>query len=381
MWGHLPSEDRKYRLFENFCRLVHATKIATKRSVTTAKAQEFQDVMITYLRGLNELFPTHQLVPSHHVALHMKELLCRLGPTHAWRCWVFERYNHILQKVPTNGNFGESRRSLVLRHSQYSPGQLEITLFERLCMNQRLRGIVSALRLDGCLQKLTNAFSQHFESMEKGTLMSDLHAFRSTPEPGVYQQSNTPEKLDRHTSELLEAYEKQIAEQAIGSCPEVTIAQTRQRGIRLCIKHKKFGRGGVKFSPHNHLKQDSYIAVKGDLSDNWHSACIQEILTYTHRGPTPEMDGHTETYFVVKRFRELTEADASYDPYRKHQFVAGRLYYDAFEEDLELVPSSSVLCHLACTPFENTLIESKCVHTLPLDRVGLHMQWSITQLT
>ena len=279
MWGHLPSEDRKYRLFENLCHLVHATKIATKRSITTAKAQEFQDVMITYLHGLNELFPTYQLVPSHHVALHMKELLCQLGPTHAWRCWVFERYNHILQKVPTNGNFGESRRllvsSCVYTFTIYILGQLEITLFERLCMNQRLRGIISALRLDGCLQKLTNAFSQHFESMEKGTLMSDLHAIRSTE---AEQRSNAPDKLDRRTSDLLEAYEKQIANQAIGSCPEVTFAQTRQhRGIRLGIKHKKFSRGGVMFSPHNHIQNDSYVAVKGSHPDNWHSASIQEI--------------------------------------------------------------------------------------------------------
>ena len=233
-------------------------------------------------------------------------------------------------------------------------------------MNQRLRGIISALRLDGCLQKLTNAFGQHFESMEKGTLMSDLHAFRSSPEVGIEQQPNAPEKLDRRTSDLLEAYEKQIAEQVIGTC-----LQTRQRGIRLGTKHKKFGRGGVKFSTFDQIRQDSYVAVKQNTPRDFHSACIQEIFTYTHRGPTLEMIGHTETYFVVKRFKELTANDALYDPYRKHQLVAGRLYYDTYEDDLELVPSSRILCHLACTPFESALIGSKCVHTLPLDRVCL----------
>ena len=91
---------------------MHATKIATKRSVTIANAQEFQDMMIAYLKGVDELFPTYKFVPSHHVALHMKELLCRFGPTHAWRCWVFERYNHILQQIPTNGNFGTLYRTI-----------------------------------------------------------------------------------------------------------------------------------------------------------------------------------------------------------------------------------------------------------------------------
>jgi len=106
LWGSLLFEDRKYKLFENFCALVHATKIATMRSVTTMGAQEFEDTMISYLRGIGELFPSYELVPSHHVALHMKQLLCRFGPTHAWCCWVFERYNHTLQQIPTNGNFG-----------------------------------------------------------------------------------------------------------------------------------------------------------------------------------------------------------------------------------------------------------------------------------
>ena len=106
LWGHSPPESRRYKLLANFNSLVHATKIATMRSVTSTSAQEFQDHMITYLRGLDELYPTYQLVPSHHIVLHMKELLCRFGPTHAWRCWVFERYNHTLQNISTNGKFG-----------------------------------------------------------------------------------------------------------------------------------------------------------------------------------------------------------------------------------------------------------------------------------
>ena len=145
-------------------------------------------------------------------------------------------------KTAHNGNFGESHRLLVsscaYTFTIYILGQLEITLFERLCINQRLRGIISALHLNGCLQKLTNTFSEHFESMEKGTLMSDLHAIQSTE---AEQRSNAPDKLDRRTSDLLEAYEKQIANQAIGSCPEVTFVQTWQhQGICLGIKHKKF---------------------------------------------------------------------------------------------------------------------------------------------
>ena len=117
LWGHSPPESRRYKLLANFYSLVHAIKIATMRSITTAGAQEYQDHMIIYLCGLDELFPTYQLVPSHHIVLHMKDLLCRFGPTHAWRCWVFERYNYILPKIPTNGKFGTYNERL--RHGWY----------------------------------------------------------------------------------------------------------------------------------------------------------------------------------------------------------------------------------------------------------------------
>ena len=117
LWGYSPPESRRHKLLSNFYNLVHATKIATMRSITSIRAQEFQDYMITYLHGLGELFPTYQLVPSHHIVLHMKDLFCRFGPTHAWRCWVFERYNHTLQKIPTNGKFGT--HSVCPRHGRY----------------------------------------------------------------------------------------------------------------------------------------------------------------------------------------------------------------------------------------------------------------------
>jgi len=62
------------------------------------------------------------------------------------------------------------------------------------------------------------------------------------------------------------------------------------------------------------------------------------------------MAGYTETYFIVERFKELSKIDASHDPYRKQPFVGGRLFYDAFENDLALVPLGGILCHIAYTP-------------------------------
>jgi hypothetical protein len=107
-WGSLPPDSRERQLFKNFCDLVAATKIASGRTITAIHAEEFRNLMLKYLHGLNQLFPMYQLVPYHHISLHLTELLSRFGPTTAWRCWVFERYNHMFQKIETNGRFGLS---------------------------------------------------------------------------------------------------------------------------------------------------------------------------------------------------------------------------------------------------------------------------------
>jgi hypothetical protein len=246
-------------------------------------------------------------------------------------------------------------------------------------MNQRLRGIISSLRLDESLEKLTSAFALHFGPNEKGTLMSDLHAFRSSPKPPPMQHSKAQAKLDNHIRELLEAYEEQQAMQGAicDRSTDLKAASTQpwQRGIRLGIKHNSYGRGHITFSSFDHIRQDSYVAVGQKIPDDWYAGRIREIFTYTHRGPTLEMVYRTETYFVIERFKKLTDADALHDPYRKQPFIAGCLYYDTFEDDLELIPFQGICCHLAITPFQTSLIGSQCVHALPLDRVCYPMPY------
>jgi hypothetical protein len=106
LWGSSPLDSRENRLLVNFCDLIAATKIAAGRTITIARAEEFQDVMLRYLSGLDELFPMHRFIPYHHISIHLRDLLSHFGPTTTWRCWVFERYNHMLQNIETNGRFG-----------------------------------------------------------------------------------------------------------------------------------------------------------------------------------------------------------------------------------------------------------------------------------
>ncbi|KAI0054756.1 hypothetical protein BV25DRAFT_1922397 [Artomyces pyxidatus] len=80
---------------------------------------------------------------------------------HAWRYWVFERWSYMLQMIQTNGHFGE----------------LEKTMFERLCMGQKLRQIIQSNKLSKCLQRLAPVFDKAFQDDIRGTHLNDMLAF------------------------------------------------------------------------------------------------------------------------------------------------------------------------------------------------------------
>ena len=95
-------------MLENYIHLVTAIKLATKRRITSEDIAGYEFHMHAYLKSLLVLYPSSSLTPYQHLALHFGPFLTRFGPTHAWRCYPFERYNHIMQRTPNNQRFGEN---------------------------------------------------------------------------------------------------------------------------------------------------------------------------------------------------------------------------------------------------------------------------------
>ena len=93
-------------MLDNYLDLVKAVELATRYTQTEANIADYEHHMERYLRTLLELYPQIDIQPYQHLALHFGEHLRRFGPTHSWRCFPFERYNGILQRIPTNLKFG-----------------------------------------------------------------------------------------------------------------------------------------------------------------------------------------------------------------------------------------------------------------------------------
>ena len=106
LWGVKEPHSTEYKMFSNFMDLVMAMKLVMMRTMTPDHIAKFQLHMKRYLETLVDLYPGLSLMPTHHLCLHLAELLRNFGPVHAWRCFPFERYNGMLQKIPTNGKHG-----------------------------------------------------------------------------------------------------------------------------------------------------------------------------------------------------------------------------------------------------------------------------------
>lgn len=86
--------------------LITAIKIATMRTIHPDQILQYQEHIHAYLTSLLTLYPNTTITPYQHLSLHFGDLLKRFGPTYAWHCFPFERYNHRMQQISTNNKFG-----------------------------------------------------------------------------------------------------------------------------------------------------------------------------------------------------------------------------------------------------------------------------------
>jgi len=126
-------------------------------------------------------------------------------------------------------------------------------------------------------------------------------------------------------------------------------------------QYNKFTQRSAIFSPLSFSVWDSHVVFgRGD----WSAGKIQQIFAYPS-----ELPSKLEAYFVIQRFKELSDQEALRDPYRKYPLVGGRLYHLELEDKIEVVPSQEIIAHFAHTLHNEEDFGFPCFHALPLDKV------------
>lgn len=104
-WSSSTVSAGHRNMLKNYMLLVTAVLAATSKTMSKDRARFYDSNMHEYLSTLRELYD-HDLVPNHHMALHLGECLERFGPVQSWWAFPFERYNGIIAKINTNNKSG-----------------------------------------------------------------------------------------------------------------------------------------------------------------------------------------------------------------------------------------------------------------------------------
>ncbi|EKM49450.1 uncharacterized protein PHACADRAFT_33492 [Phanerochaete carnosa HHB-10118-sp] len=297
LWGAASSSRNERTMLENFMPLVRATKLAHMRIQTASRIEEYLQSMKLYLDGVIRLYPSMSLMPSHHLSLHFPRFLCLFGPVHAWRCFPFERYNHVLQQVNKNGKSGE----------------LEITMFENFCAGQEIRALMGSEMLpEPIMRCMGPEFERVFGKDSRGTLLNDMLAFR---EEAQFELQNTTDytRLGRD----LEANLRQLLWQ-----DGLIITQARTILGEDVLLQQSITRRGVRFCSKSSSVGDSQV-VFGDLStEAWAAGNIREIIVWPCQLQGEQVEYHF--YAIIEVLHQLSAEHAALDPYRAYCPSAGR---------------------------------------------------------
>lgn len=119
--------DRRMKVVESTMLLATAIRWATSHQTSQRHADEYMCNMRGYLASLRELFPEVNLLPNHHNALYLGEMLLRMGPVRGWWMFPFERVIGLLQNINTNGKIGK-----ILTYHYFIFQQMTLTVYRAI---------------------------------------------------------------------------------------------------------------------------------------------------------------------------------------------------------------------------------------------------------
>ena len=102
IWLWREETGRKRDLLENFMELVSAVRIANMRVSSQEQVSAYNQHIMRYVEGIQQLFPHENLRPTHHAALHIGDQLQHFGPVHSHSSPFYERHISFLHRINTN---------------------------------------------------------------------------------------------------------------------------------------------------------------------------------------------------------------------------------------------------------------------------------------
>ncbi|KAJ3509285.1 hypothetical protein NLJ89_g5302 [Agrocybe chaxingu] len=340
LWGSEKEESQRRGMLNNFLHLVTAVKLGSMRCMTEDRIWQYTEHIFVYLDTLHDLFKGTTLTPYQHLALHIPSRLRGFSPTHAWRCFTFERYNFVLQHIPTNMKFGE----------------LESTMFKRFCMGQNLRALFKPEEIPKSIHHIITLWDKVHSTDVRGTLRSDAFTFdrhyQEQPETKVWND-NEEQRLPTVWYVALRCWIQKHEPDSNSSLSHHALMK------------KKMDRLGEVYQPEAQSPPNSHVYYR-DGEGKPAAGSIQAI--FSHCRMDRDTTQKTDTFFILKQYQPLPARLEGYDPYRRYPLVAGRMFQKATYPEVIIVNSRSLLYHFAYGEVSMPQIDIPTIVAIPLDR-------------
>ncbi|KAI0737799.1 hypothetical protein C8Q80DRAFT_1222785 [Daedaleopsis nitida] len=362
IWTSSTATEGDRLLLENFIHLVVAVDLATRRTMDAQRARLFDEHMLSYLQTLRRLFE-HQLVPNHHLSLHIAACLLLFGPVHGWWAYPFERYNGIIQRLNTNNKIDE----------------IPLTFMRLFYAGAELRWLVASTEWPDTeeFRDLMEAFSRVYQDAARGTRVVDvlgtlsssvtssgrsLHdQFKSLDDTRL--DSNIYAKLvnvvnQPHTSQLYTSYLSELGDGLIHLSPYVR-------------KLAKLEVNGVTYGSRDSNIRNSFALFRDPCSSEPtlpRAGQISEV--FLHRRAPAEGEVVVELFLVLDEYLPLSEQHAAQDPYTRFPLLNTHLCYDRFRSRRRVIRPVDIQCHFASLVYTPDGIDKPCIVVRSLDRVS-----------
>lgn len=385
LWGGAPAGTREARALDNFMHLVKAIRLALMPYMTPDIVNSYLSEMRQYLTTLLDLFPGTSITIYQHLALHLPLLLAEHGPTHAWRCWIVERMNHVLQSLHTNGKFGMtlflqcSRASLM-----HSPGELEMTLFYHLTRDQALRSTIASHihefrpELREIIQALYDLQRNRpgAKKEDDDEIMSCANILFHDYSYGLLDEVMTWTEHDVRALDfvsyglLVDWIKVNYPELPLGSIRNAVYPRDKIERINetyaptrsTVVNHV------VVFNDPRRPPRRGSSADRLGLPPSWSVGEIDNLFSYAFDFQERQV---VRTFAIVLPYRRLSERDNVFNRYEGYGAAGGDLYYDAFDEP-QLLAMDAVLGHATRTAIDIAGIDNgSVVHVIPFGQVRL----------
>ncbi|KAJ2920865.1 hypothetical protein H1R20_g16228, partial [Candolleomyces eurysporus] len=314
---------RKKMIVDNFMDLICAVRVATMDTISPNQIELYRLSILHYSLGVKALFTEHKILPSHHAALHLGDVLEKFGPKHTHDSPHYERYINFFHRMNN--------------HKLDLAGELEGTLLKTAC---RCANTITLL------QDNPRIASSAARMMSRMKIVEDEHSrgfrlaasFDSAFDYETSSRTTQTENLDDLEYNLLCALiQKQPAERntIIPQSGCFIDAIAHKNSVFAVWNSQQYRDSCILYSTGNHTTE----------LDGFQAAIIRKI--FKHRYTTLSGVGRDGCYLFVRQYCKIAKEE---DPYRQYG-VMGRFLCEPDRFVVQVIELHQVVCYVARTEF------------------------------